>query len=255
MTNPHGSFIWYELLTTDAEAASGFYADVIGWEARDAGMAGIDYRLFSAGGEDVAGHMTIPKGAPAEMRPAWLGYIGVDDVDAAVSGIAADDGRVHMPAMDMPGVGRMAMVADPQGVPFYVMRGTSEQASTAFCAAEAGHCRWNELSTTDQEGALAFYTRQFGWERGDAMPMGALGDYRFVHHYGQMIGAVMPAQGPAPLWCFYFGVRDIDAAAARITAGGGTLIQEPIEIPGGEYSLVAADPQGVAFGLVGPRKA
>jgi predicted enzyme related to lactoylglutathione lyase len=84
MANPHGSFVWYELLTTDAAAASGFYGDVIGWAARDAGVPGVDYRLFSNKGQDVAGHMTIPQGAPAQMRPGWLGYVGVDDVDAAV---------------------------------------------------------------------------------------------------------------------------------------------------------------------------
>ena len=256
MANPHGSFVWYELLTTDAEAASRFYGEVIGWAARDAGVPGVSYRLFSNHGQDVAGHMSIPEGAPAQMRPSWIGYVGVEDVNASVMAIAADGGRVHMPAMDMPGVGRMAMVSDPQGVPFYVMRGASDGESTSFSVTEPGHCRWNELSAADQEGALSFYTRQFGWERGEAMPMGEMGDYRFLHHDGQMIGAVMPAQpgGPGPLWLFYFGVEDIDAAAAKVSAAGGTIIQQPIQIPGGEYSLVAADPQGVAFGLVGPRK-
>jgi hypothetical protein len=256
MTNPHGRFIWYELLTTDAAAASAFYGDVIGWETRDSGMPGVDYRLFATGGHDVAGHMTIPQGVPETMRPAWLGYIGVDDIDAVVGAIAADGGRVHMPAMDMPGVGRIAMVSDPQNVPFYVMRGASEGESRSFSVSDAGHCRWNELSTSDQEGALASYTRHFGWQRGEAMPMGEMGDYRFVHHGGEMIGAVMPVQpqAPGPLWFFYFGVEDIDAAAAKVGAGGGTVVQQPMQIPGGEYSLVAADPQGVAFGLVGPRK-
>jgi predicted enzyme related to lactoylglutathione lyase len=256
MANAHGSFIWYELVTTDAAAASAFYGEVIGWTARDAGVPGVNYRLFSHAGQDVAGHMSIPPGAPEQMRPAWLGYIGVDDVDATVAALAADGGRVHMPATDLPGVGRMAMMADPQNVPFYVMRGASDEDSTAFSAEQAGHCRWNELSTSDQEGALTFYTRHFGWSRGEAMPMGEMGDYRFLHHGGEMIGAVMPAQPGAsgPLWLFYFGVEDIDAAAAKVSASLGTIHQQPIQIPGGEYSLVAADPQGVPFGLVGPRK-
>jgi predicted enzyme related to lactoylglutathione lyase len=136
MANPHGSFVWYELLTTDAEAASRFYGEVIGWAARDAGVPGVSYRLFSNHGQDVAGHMSIPEGAPAQMRPSWIGYVGVEDVDASVMAIAADGGRVHMPAMDMPGVGRMAMVSDPQGVPFYVMRGASDGESTSFSVTE-----------------------------------------------------------------------------------------------------------------------
>jgi predicted enzyme related to lactoylglutathione lyase len=255
MTNPHGSFIWYELLTTDAEAASAFYGDVIGWDSRSAGIPGVDYRLFSTGGIDVAGHMTLPPGVPEAMRPMWLGYIGVDDVDSAVTGIVAAGGRVHMPAMDLEGVGRMAMVADPQGVPFYVMRGASDQASTSFAVEDAGHCRWNELNTRDQEGALAFYTGRFGWEKGDSMPMGEMGDYQFINHDGVMIGAIMTSRpdGPPPVWSFYFGVPDIDAAAAKIEPGGGKIHAGPMEIPGGEYAVVASDPQGVGFGIVGPR--
>jgi predicted enzyme related to lactoylglutathione lyase len=255
MTNPHGSFIWYELLTTDAEAASAFYGDVIGWDSRSAGMPGVDYRLFSTGGTDVAGHMALPPGAPEAMRPMWLGYIGVDDVDAAVAGITEAGGKVHMPAMDLDGVGRIAMVADPQGVPFYVMRGASDQASTSFSVSDAGRCRWNELSTPDQQGALSFYTSRFGWEKGDAMPMGEMGDYQFINHGGEMIGAIMTNRpgGPPPIWSFYFGVPDIDSAAAKIGSDGGTIQAGPMEIPGGEYAVVATDPQGVGFGIVGPR--
>jgi hypothetical protein len=251
----HGSFIWYELLTTDAEAASAFYGDVIGWNSRDAGVPGVDYRIFSSGGTDVAGHMTMPQGAPEAMRPLWLGYVGVDDVDAAVEAITSAGGSVHMPAMDLPGVGRMALVADPQGVPFYVMRGEGEQASAAFSVTDAGHCRWNELTTSDPAAALAFYTGHFGWEKGDAMPMGEMGDYQFINHGGEMIGAVMRTQpdGRPPMWSFYFGVPEIDAAAARIGANGGAIHAGPMEIPGGEYAVVASDPQGVMFGIVGPR--
>jgi predicted enzyme related to lactoylglutathione lyase len=251
----HGSFIWYELLTTDAAAASAFYGEVIGWTVRDAGVPGVDYRLFSSGGTDVAGHMTMPQGAPEEMRPLWLGYIGVDDVDASVEAITSAGGSVHMPAMDLPGVGRMAMVADPQGVPFYVMRGESEEASQSFSVTDAGHCRWNELTTSDPAAALSFYTSHFGWEKGDAMPMGEMGDYQFINHGGEMIGAVMRTQsdGRRPTWSFYFGVPEIDAAAAKIGAHGGTIHAGPMEIPGGEYAVVASDPQGVMFGIVGPR--
>lgn len=256
--NPHGSFIWYELLTSDPDAAARFYGDVIGWTAADSGQPGMDYRLFSANGTAVAGHMKLPQGAAeAGMRPVWLGYIGADDVDAAVEGITRAGGTVRMAAMDVAGVGRMAMVADPQGVGFYVMRGDSDEPSPAFAAGmKPGHCCWNELATTDPEAALAFYTGEFGWERGDAMPMGEMGEYRFINHNGGMIGAVMrnPADGPPPLWHFYFYVPDIDDAAAKVRAGGGTVHAGPHEIPGGDFMIVATDPQGALFGAVGPRK-
>ena len=253
--NRHGSFIWYELLTGDPDAAAAFYGDVVGWTAASAGQPGVDYRIFSAGGTPVAGHMKLPDGAEsAGMRPGWLGYIGVDDVDSAVAAIETAGGRVHMPAMDMEGVGRMALVADPQGVPFYVMRGESEEASTAFAAMEAGHCNWNELSTPDQDGALAFYTGRFGWTKGDAMPMGEMGSYQFIEQDGGMIGAVMTSPPGRPSgWNFAFGVPDIDSAAAKISGGGGTVNHGPVEIPGGDYAVMASDPEGVPFMVVGPR--
>jgi predicted enzyme related to lactoylglutathione lyase len=253
--NPHGSFIWYELLTADPDAAAAFYGDVVGWAAASAGQPGIDYRLFSIGGTRVAGHMKLPDAA-AEMgmRPGWLGYIGVDDVDMAVAAIEAAGGKVHMPAMDMDGVGRMAMVADPQGVAFCIMRGASEEASTSFAAMAAGHCNWNELSTPDQDGALAFYTGRFGWEKGEVMPMGEMGGYQFIHHGGGMIGAIMTnPPGRTAGWNFAFGVRDIAGAPARISAAGGTVHQGPVEVPGGDFVVMASDPEGVPFMVVGPR--
>jgi predicted enzyme related to lactoylglutathione lyase len=253
--NPHGSFIWYELLTADPDAAAAFYGEVIGWTAASAGQPGIDYRIFSADGTPVAGHMKLPEGAEeAGMRPGWFGYVGVDDVDSAVADIEAGGGRVHMPAMDLEGVGRMALVADPQGVPFYVMRGATEEPSTSFAPMQPGHCSWNELSTPDQAGALAFYTGRFGWEKGEVMPMGEMGGYQFLEQDGAMIGAVMtsPPERPAG-WNFAFSVRDIDQAAARISGGGGTVNYGPVEVPGGEWAVMASDPQGAAFMVVGPR--
>ena len=256
MANPHGGFIWHELLTHDPDAAASFYGAVAGWTAQDAGQPGVDYRIFSAAGIGVAGHMALPPGAEAAgMKPGWLGYIGVDDVDAAVAAIVAAGGTVHMPAMDLANVGRMALVADPQGAPFYVMRGASDQSSTAFAPMRDGHCSWNELSTSDQGAALAFYAQQFGWTRGDVMPMGEMGDYQFVTHAGETIGAVMtrPPGGPPPRWAFYFRVPDIDAAAAAVGAGGGTIRHGPVEVPGGDFVIMGTDPQGVAFGVVGHR--
>lgn len=264
MTNKHGDFIWYELLTADADGAGDFYGKVVGWTSKSAGQPGVDYRFFYAGdGSDmkdgVGGYMTItPDMAAGGARPVWLGYIAVDDVDASVAGIVAAGGAVQMPAMDLPNVGRMAMVSDPQGVPFYVMRGASDETSHSFAseAPKDGHCAWNELSTTDAAAALAFYTGIFGWQAGDAMDMGPMGKYQFLHHGPGMIGAIMPKmpQMPMPAWTYYFRVPDIDAAVAAIKANGGTILQEPTEIPGGDFSMNAMDPQGAAFALVGARK-
>lgn len=258
MANSHGDFIWYELMTSDNAAAEQFYGAVLGWRTRPAEGSPVEYRIFGTGGADVAGLMAIPPDAAATgMRPGWLGYIGIDDVDAMAATIPAGGGRQHVPPTDIPGVGRFALMADPQGVAFYVMRGAKEGTSTSFAPGRAGHCHWNELATTDQEAALAFYTRHFGWRRGDAMPMGEMGEYRFITHRGTPLGAVMRRvpNGPPPAWNFYFGVADIDAAAAAVRGAGGAIHHGPAEVPGGEFIIVGGDPQGATFGLVGPRKA
>jgi predicted enzyme related to lactoylglutathione lyase len=259
MTNPHGSFIWYELLTSDADAAASFYQSVIGWNAESAAMEGMDYRFFrTPEGGGVGGFMAIsPEMAAGGARPGWLGYIGVDDVDASVARLLEQGGAVHMPAMDLAGVGRMAMVADPQGAPFYVMRGASDEVSHSFDPQARGHCHWNELSTTDPTAATAFYSDLCGWTKGGVMPMGEMGDYQFLDHAGQTFGAVMrqPMPGGPSLWLYYFGVADIDAAHAAIGGAGGQVMHGPAEIPGGEFIVVAADPQGAMFGIVGPRTA
>jgi len=265
MTNQHGDFIWYELMTSDADAAGDFYGKVVGWTSTSANQPGIDYRFFSSGdGSDskdgVGGYMAISADmAAGGARPGWVGYIGVDDVDVSAASIAKAGGAVVMPPMDLEGVGRMAMVTDPQGAPFYIMRGASDEQSQSFAAMEAkiGHCAWNELSTTDPDAAKAFYGDQFGWSKDGELDMGPIGKYEFlkVSEGRFALGAVMPKmpemQGSA--WSFYFRVANIDKAAAQIKVSGGTILQEPMEIPGGHFSLNAVDPQGAAFGLVGER--
>ncbi len=256
----HGDHIWYELLTSDADAAQAFYAPMLGWRVRDSGMPGADYRIFGSADADVGGLMA----ATGDMPRAWLGYVGVDDVDAMATSIGDGGGQVHVPPTDIPGVGRFALVSDPAGALFYVMTPTppadrpdAESQSFAYDRPRVGHCAWNELMTPDPDAAIAWYGQRFGWVKDGAMEMGPLGTYTFLRHVGKgMLGAAMPMMPGAerPAWTSYFRVADIDAAAGHIRAEGGQFIQEPIEIPGGDYSLTALDPQGIAFGLVGARK-
>jgi uncharacterized protein len=257
MSNPHGDFIWYELMTSDIGASADFYGAVVGWQCRAFDTTPGSYRIFGIGGTDVAGLMTVPAEAAGRgARPGWLGYVGVDNVDAAAADIVKAGGVQHVPPTDIPGVGRFAMLADPQGAKFYVMRGSMEGSSTSFSPTKTGHCHWNELTTSDQAAALAFYRGRFGWEKGDAMPMGEMGDYQFITHHGQTIGAVMRGRpdGPPPMWTSYFGVEDIDTATQAARKKGAAIHYGPAEVPGGVFIIVASDPQGAIFGLVGKRK-
>lgn len=256
MRNHAGVPIWYELIAPDADVAQAFYASVLGWRfERPENGIGVDYRIAHVGEASVAAVMQRPEGMATP--DSWLIYFGVDDVDAAVGAAEGAGGAVHMPPFDLPGVGRLAFLGDPQGASFYLMRGVSESASTAFVSDEnaaPGHGVWNELSAPDPEAALAFYGTLLGLRQEGGMPMGDLGEYRFVHVGSTCIGALMgPVPNGRPGWLVYFSVPDIDAALERLQAAGGSSLQGPDEIPGGSFSLVAQDPAGARFGLVGRR--
>jgi uncharacterized protein len=250
-------FIWYELLTSDADAAARYYGAVLGWTARDSGQVGMDYRILSAGGTGVAGLMTIPPpAAAAGMRPAWLGYVSVANVEQSVARIVAAGGALHMPAMEVPGVGRFAMVADPQGASLYVMTPVGAGASTSFAPGQPGHGGWHELHARDWKAALAFYGAEFGWDTVHAMDMGPLGTYlQFNYGSGAMVGGMYDdGAAPRPFWLFYFNVDDIDAASQRVVSNGGTALMDPHQVPTGDWIIQGRDPQGAMFALVGPRK-
>ena len=261
--NPKGDFIWYELMTTEAEGAKAFYDAVVGWDIGEASPEFKGYRMINRSDGRAAGGV-LPLTDEMQQhgaRPTWLGYICVEDVDRSISAIEQAGGRALMPAFDIPGIGRIAMVADPQGAPFYVMKpippaDKPEAKSDVFSVDQPQHVRWNELSTSDPDAALDFYRRQFGWSQEGGMDMGEMGKYRFIQQNGVGIGAVMrkPPQLPVSLWTYYIGVDDIDRATDAIKAGGGQVLNGPMEIPGGEFALNGLDPQGASFGLVGPRK-
>ncbi|GMU06145.1 VOC family protein [Corallococcus caeni] len=261
-----GSFIWYELMTHDPDAAARFYGAVVGWKISDAPAPmpnGADYRMIMRGDGGSAGGVLrlsqdmLRNGA----QPCWLGYLHVADVNASIQAMVADGARVVMPGMDLP-VGRIAMVADPMGTPFYVMKpipppGKPEAKSDVFDVKEPQRIRWNELASPDLARARTFYAKHFHFQFNDVMPMGPMGDYCFIDHDGVRLGAIMqkPAESPGPTgtWLFYFGVPSIAEAERAITANGGKVLQGQHEVPGGDWVVVATDPAGAAFGVVGPR--
>ena len=258
--------IWYELMEPDAHKAAAFYRAVLNWNIPDAASKmpnGSEYRMIGrADGGFAGGVLTLtPAMQSGGARPGWIPYFHVDDVDATVAKAAKLDAPTWMPPETMAGVGRMAMLADPQGAPFYVMKPTPppdrpQAQSDLFDAQKAGHCRWNELLTTKPLAARSFYKELLGWTIDDKMSMGPDGDYLFVDCGGERIGAINPTVKPAakPCWLLYFGVEDIGRAKAAVTANGGKVVRGPTEIPRDEYSLIATDPAGALVGFVGPKK-
>ena len=254
-----GSWIWYELMTPDPVGAKAFYDAVVGWTIQPGSPETGGYGFIAnADGGMTGGVLTLtPEMTEHGARPCWLGYLGVDDVDASVAAITAAGGKCLMPAWDIPMTGRVAMVADPGGAPFYIMTPTPPPGggeNTCFSALpNPGRCGWNELLAGNFDQALAIYTGQFGWSLPEAMDMDAMGKYQFIAHDGIQIGAIMgkPAEVPAPVWCHYFWVESIAAAKARVEAQGGQVINGPHEVPGPLWIIQGVDPQGGLFSLVG----
>lgn len=265
MSTSTGMPVWYELASADVARAKAFYDAVAGWTIVTDAMPLPHGGSYGMIGRSDGGNAGGVMGLSADMvaggaRAGWYAYFHVADVDATLAAMQADGATVHMPATTMEGAGRMAMLADPCGAAFYIMTpqppaDAPDATSDVFSVDRPQHIRWNELSTTDPAGAIAFYTRHLGWTQQGAMPMGALGDYAFIQAGGTGIGAIMPCmpQSPASQWLCYIGVADIDRAAQTVAAAGGAMVTQPTPIPGGEFSACAVDPEGVAFGIVGPR--
>jgi hypothetical protein len=264
MPNPPGSFIWYELMTPDADAAARFYGRVVGWtiaeQADPNAPPGRDYRMIGRkDGGSAGGLMKLsPEMVAGGARPSWLACFYAPDVDATVKRIEAAGGKSIM-RMTIP-VGEIAMVADPMGAPFDVMRpvpppGKKDATSDVFDAKKAGHVRWHQLQSPDLARAKAFYAEHFGYRFTDSMPMGPLGDYWFIDHASGRLGGMMqlpPTDGTAG-WVLYFGVESATAAKRAIEANGGKITHDLHEVPGGDWVVIAEDPQGAPFGVVGPK--
>jgi predicted enzyme related to lactoylglutathione lyase len=257
MSETPAPFCWYELMTSDLAAAETFYADVVGWKITDSGMPGFRYSILSAGETAVAGAMTLPPEAAAMgARPGWIGYIRVEDVDAHAARLTAAGGVVHKAPEDIPGVGRFAVVADLHGAAFCLFREAAGQSSAPAAPDVPGHVGWRELNAGDGPAAFDFYSGLFGWTKTEAMPMGELGVYQLFAAGGEAIGGMLTkmADCPMPFWLFYFNVANLDAALDRVKAGGGTLIVEPMQVPGGSWIAQGFDPQGAMFALVAPQR-
>src|SRR5688572_32257809 len=256
-----GRFIWYELMTTDQDAAIAFYEKVVGWKATDQQMSdshGARYMILNAGDRGVGGILQLNQAMlDGGARPGWLGYIHVSDTDVAAKSIAQAGGAVHLGPQDIPDVGRFAMVADPGEAAFYIMTPTPrDDAPPPAEPMTPGHVGWHELyAGNGEKAAFDFYSGQFGWEQMDEMDMGPMGKYRIFGLDGIQLGGIMdkPKDMPASSWTYYFVVGDIDAAVERVNAAGGTVREGPMEVPGSAWIIQGTDPQGASFALVGFR--
>lgn len=260
MPNPKGDFIWYELMTPDPAGSKAFYDSVVGWTIDENSVApGLEYRMVHrSDGKFAAGVMTLNDDMIAHgARPIWMGYVHTPDVDATVDAAVAAGGKALMPAWDQPGVGRLAMIADPQGNPLYLMKpippeDQPDARSDVFSPDAEQRIGWNELGSGDAESLRPFYEGLFGWNSDEFMDMGEYGKYRFLFNEGQRIGAMSGTAPGAPQgWRYYIRVPSIAKAVEAVNAGGGRVNMGPHEVPGGDHIIIGTDPQGAEFALVG----
>jgi len=255
MSDNTGKFVWYEWMGEDLQGAIEFYRHVVGWTIGATDMAGFPYHVAAVGGYGVGGLFPTPpeaKGTP----PCWTGYVWVESVDAAAEKLKAAGGRVLRAPMDIPNVGRMAVVTDAQGAPFALFRDAGGNPPPAPPEGTAGLVGWRELHAADGKTAFDFYAAQFGWKEDRQFDMGPMGVYRIFVNGSQQGGGIMSKspQGPGPCWLYYFNVEAADAAGARVAEKGGRVLHGPNEVPGGLWVLQCADPEGAVFGLVAPKR-
>jgi len=251
-----GKFVWYDQMSNDLAGSEKFYSKVVGWTLAPNTMNNQRYTLLEVGGTHVGGLMPIPEeAAKMGVRPAWMGYIAVDDVKAYADKVKAAGGEIYRPATEIPNVGTFAVAGDPSGAGFLLFKGNGEQAP-AQDPMKPGHVGWHELHGGEPEKSFAFYSGLFGWTKGEAMPMGAMGTYQIFNTKGQQAGGMMKkmAQEPAAHWLYYITVDAIDAAEARVKSAGGQVIHGPMQVPGGSWVINGLDPQGAMFALVAPKK-
>ena len=251
-------FIWYELVTHDMDKAVDFYKNVVGWEIKDSGMPDIRYMIFGRDGKDVGGIMTWAAAGVPGMPAEWMGHIHTAKLDQELKAVIADGGMVIKPAQDIPGVGRFAVVLDPQKVKYLLFEPGRQYTPPRLDQMAVGNVGWHELLTDDAAKAFDYYSKHYGWQKDYAHDMGAMGIYQTFRtdkplYTGGMMsiknGSGMP-EGIHPQWKFYFTVDDLDAAQKRVMAAGGKVVMPPMDVPGGSRVLQAVDDQGCSFALM-----
>jgi hypothetical protein len=255
VVNSYGRFAWYELITTDVEAAKVFYTKVMGWGVLDASVPGRAYNLFTIGRAPVSGMMDLPEEArKMGGKPSWIGYVGVDNVDATANQIQRLGGVVQVPPTDVLNISRFSIFDDPQTARLALFKWLKPGQEQPAEPDAPGRVGWHELLAADREQALAFYGELFGWQKADAV-IGEMGTYQLFSVGGQTIGGMLtkPSTIPSPFWLYYFNVDEIDAAVQRVKAGGGQILDGPLELPGGSWIVQCTDSQGAIFALEGKR--
>ena len=248
MSDAPGRIVRHDLMCTDPAAAVAFYAALFGWQVTELQVMGFTVRRLTLGDRVLGAIMPFdPKlGVPSH----WVPYMQVENVDEACRRVGELGGEVCMGAMDIP-PGRFALTSDPSGGLFSPF--TPKQSVPAMPSpAPPGAFCWDELLSTDPEGAIAFYEALFGWKpERNAMPDGAT--YTVMRRGPAMAAGVMARPARATFrssWLPYIATANVDATAERARGLGAMITTPPADIPGIGRFAVLADPAAARFALL-----
>jgi uncharacterized protein len=241
-----GRFVWHEQVSSDPRRAEDFYTQLFGWETEDFKPAEVDYTMISSGGQNHGGFGKAMEGAPP---PHWLSHVRVENVDETIQKAKGVGGILAAGPFEMSEVGRMAIIADPQGAFIGVYQPERES------PAPEGVFVWDELGTTDADDAQRFYVDVFGWTTSDMGP--DYGGYRIFNRGETGIAGLMTLQDATvpPHWQPYVAVADPDATTAKAKELGAATLMEPMDVPDVGRIAVLRDPQGATFGIIKPEPA
>jgi predicted enzyme related to lactoylglutathione lyase len=250
-----GTFCWFELATSDREAAKTFYTQLFDWTVDDQPSGpGQIYSTFSVGGRDAAAAYTLNDEQRSHgVPPFWGLYVLVENADAIADHTAAMGGQVVVPAFDVMDIGRMAVLQDPTGAVFSVWQ-VKTHCGTGIVG-EPGTMVWGELHSPDRDRAASFYANLFGWKMvaGKDMREPTAEDYFHIMNGDDMIGGMPSAAhrdpNAPPSWLLYFGTTDCAASATKATSLGATVVAGPMDIGDDGTIAVMSDPQGAMFAL------
>ena len=245
-----GTVVWHDLNTRDTAKAAAFYGELFGWQVRSREMGATKHDFFYLGEEGFG--CLVKQDGKDRMPPHWVGYVQVDDLDAAVKRAVRGGGSAPVPRMAITEKDAFAILKDPLGAVFaayYTANplppGYPKQGPGLFC--------WEELLTTDPKRMLVFYGEVFGWTS-DAVQM-PMGTYHILKSGDAHVGGIMqmPPGVPAPPhWLSYVAVTDVDKTAAKAVKLGAMQHVAPTDIPNVGRFSVHADPQGAVFALYKP---
>jgi predicted enzyme related to lactoylglutathione lyase len=241
-----GKFVWFEHMSSDVPKARKFYEQLFAWHTEVMPMGDKRYSMIHNGDEGIGGYTESPAGVPNH----WIGYVSVPDVDQTHAAALAAGAKQLMAPTDFGPVGRGSAIKDPTGAPFCLWKSADADRPDAPQTPVGSWC-WNELWTRDEQTALAFYEKVFGYTH-DTMDMGEQGTYYMLKKDGISRAGLMRSVEPkAPsMWLPYVAVADCDATAEKAKSLGGQVVYAPHDIPNVGRFSVLVDPLGAAVAII-----